>query len=303
MPRFMMLMYPNVTEEQYEAGVRAEDAGAMAKFNQTLIQAGVLLALDGLHPASKGARVTLAGGKTSDHRRPLHRGQGARRRLLADRRQVQGGGRRVGLARADQRGRRDRGPAGLRDGGPRPGGPGGVGRGQPPLGAALMASVVLKMSMSLDGYVEPADDDPRVERPRDALADSSGEWLLDTVEPRRRAPRRRRDLQGAGPTSGRSATPGRSPSGDERDPQGGVLEFPHVRRLAGDDDRDRRSGRGVTRLKQERSGGYLLAQAGVRFARSLVATGLDRRVPPRGPPDRARRGRAALHRPRSTSSR
>ena len=65
MPRFMMLMYPNVTEEQYEEGVRAEDAGAMSKFNQSLIQAGVLLALDGLHPASKGARVTLAGGKTS----------------------------------------------------------------------------------------------------------------------------------------------------------------------------------------------------------------------------------------------
>jgi dihydrofolate reductase len=30
----------------------------------------------------------------------------------------------------------------------------------------------------------------------------------------------------------------------------------------------------VTRLKQERSGGYLLAQGGTRFARSLVKTGL-----------------------------
>ena len=30
----------------------------------------------------------------------------------------------------------------------------------------------------------------------------------------------------------------------------------------------------VTRLKQERSGGYLLAHGGVRFARSLVETGL-----------------------------
>jgi dihydrofolate reductase len=30
----------------------------------------------------------------------------------------------------------------------------------------------------------------------------------------------------------------------------------------------------VTRLKQEHSGGYLLAQASVRFARSLVETGL-----------------------------
>jgi hypothetical protein len=65
MPRFMLLMYPNITEEQYEEGVNAEDAGAMSKFNQTLIQAGVLLALDGLHPTSKGARVTLAGGKTT----------------------------------------------------------------------------------------------------------------------------------------------------------------------------------------------------------------------------------------------
>jgi dihydrofolate reductase len=30
----------------------------------------------------------------------------------------------------------------------------------------------------------------------------------------------------------------------------------------------------VTQLKQERSGGYLLAQGGTRFARSLVETGL-----------------------------
>ena len=30
----------------------------------------------------------------------------------------------------------------------------------------------------------------------------------------------------------------------------------------------------VTRLKQERSGGYLLAHGGARFARSLVETGL-----------------------------
>jgi hypothetical protein len=62
MPRFMMLMYPNITEEQYEQGVGADDASAMTKFNQSLIQAGALLALDGLHPTSKGARVTLAGG-------------------------------------------------------------------------------------------------------------------------------------------------------------------------------------------------------------------------------------------------
>ena len=60
--RFMMLMIPNIPEEEYERGPSAEDAAAMQKFNEALTQAGVLLALDGLHPTSKGARVTLAGG-------------------------------------------------------------------------------------------------------------------------------------------------------------------------------------------------------------------------------------------------
>jgi hypothetical protein len=62
MPRFMMLMYPNITDEQYEQGVSADDAAAMTAFNEALTQAGVLLALDGLHPASKGARVRFQGG-------------------------------------------------------------------------------------------------------------------------------------------------------------------------------------------------------------------------------------------------
>ena len=57
MPRFMMLMIPNIPEEQYEKGPAAEDVAAMMKYNETLTKAGVLLALDGLHPASKGARV------------------------------------------------------------------------------------------------------------------------------------------------------------------------------------------------------------------------------------------------------
>jgi hypothetical protein len=65
MPRFMMLMIPNISEEQYESGPTADDAAAMNKFNEALTQAGVLLALDGLHPSSKGARVTTSGGKKS----------------------------------------------------------------------------------------------------------------------------------------------------------------------------------------------------------------------------------------------
>jgi len=61
--RFMMLMIPNLSEEQYERGPTADDVAAMGKFNESLTQAGVLLALDGLHPSSKGARVALSGGK------------------------------------------------------------------------------------------------------------------------------------------------------------------------------------------------------------------------------------------------
>jgi hypothetical protein len=63
MPRFMMLIYPNITDEQYEEGFDADDAAQMTAYNEALTQAGVLLALDGLHPSSKGARVTASGGK------------------------------------------------------------------------------------------------------------------------------------------------------------------------------------------------------------------------------------------------
>jgi hypothetical protein len=63
MPRFMMFIYPNITDEQYEQGFDADDAAQMQTYNEALTQAGVLLALDGLHPASKGARITVSGGK------------------------------------------------------------------------------------------------------------------------------------------------------------------------------------------------------------------------------------------------
>jgi hypothetical protein len=61
--RFMLFMIPNISEEQYEQGPSVEDVEAMMKFNEELTQAGVLLALDGLHPTSKGARITSQGGK------------------------------------------------------------------------------------------------------------------------------------------------------------------------------------------------------------------------------------------------
>ncbi|HYH89017.1 MAG TPA: YciI family protein [Solirubrobacteraceae bacterium] len=64
MPRFMLLMIPTgLSDEDWGEGPSADDVGEMMKFNEALTQAGVLLALDGLHPSSKGARITSAGGK------------------------------------------------------------------------------------------------------------------------------------------------------------------------------------------------------------------------------------------------
>ena len=37
----------------------------MAKFNEELVKAGVLLSADGLHPSSKGARVRFSGNKST----------------------------------------------------------------------------------------------------------------------------------------------------------------------------------------------------------------------------------------------
>jgi hypothetical protein len=62
--RFMMLMIPRGYESAAPGTV--PDAGAvqaMMKYNESLQQAGILLALDGLHPPSMGARVSFPGGK------------------------------------------------------------------------------------------------------------------------------------------------------------------------------------------------------------------------------------------------
>ena len=54
----------------------------MGKYNEELVKAGVMLAGEGLHPSSKGARVRFSGDKRDRRRRPVHRDQGADRRLL-----------------------------------------------------------------------------------------------------------------------------------------------------------------------------------------------------------------------------
>jgi hypothetical protein len=64
--RFMMLMIPKGYESAEPGTVPdAEAVAAMMKYNESLQKAGVLLALDGLHPPSMGARVSFPGGKAT----------------------------------------------------------------------------------------------------------------------------------------------------------------------------------------------------------------------------------------------
>src|SRR6201996_4039630 len=62
--RFMMLMIPKGYETAAPGTMPDPKAvEAMMKYNEALQKAGVLVALDGLHPPSSGARVSFKGGK------------------------------------------------------------------------------------------------------------------------------------------------------------------------------------------------------------------------------------------------
>ncbi len=64
--RFMMLMIPGGYEDAGPGAVGELDpeaVEAMMKYNESLEEAGVLLALDGLHPPSTGARISFEGGE------------------------------------------------------------------------------------------------------------------------------------------------------------------------------------------------------------------------------------------------
>ncbi len=63
--RFMVLMHPG--DKGYEGGKMPDPAlvGQMMKYNEELSNAGVLLALDGLQPSSKGAQVRFASGRST----------------------------------------------------------------------------------------------------------------------------------------------------------------------------------------------------------------------------------------------
>jgi hypothetical protein len=60
--RFMLQVR---ADHDSEAGVLPEKElfAAMVKFNEEMVNAGVMLAADGLHPSSRGARILFAGTK------------------------------------------------------------------------------------------------------------------------------------------------------------------------------------------------------------------------------------------------
>ncbi|TLY52003.1 MAG: YciI family protein [Gammaproteobacteria bacterium] len=60
--RFMVIVK---STQQSEAGAMPSEKllAAMGKFNEDLVNAGVMLAGEGLHPSAKGARVTFLGDK------------------------------------------------------------------------------------------------------------------------------------------------------------------------------------------------------------------------------------------------
>jgi dihydrofolate reductase len=132
------------------------------------------------------------------------------------------------------------------------------------------ASLVLKMSVSLDGYVAPPDgssDWVTAGRSEDGAA-----WTLETVS------KAGTHLIGAATYAG-WATFWPGASGPFAKPMNEIpkvvfsnslasADWPETTIATGD------LGEAVTRLKHERSDGYLLAQGGARFARSLVETGL-----------------------------
>jgi dihydrofolate reductase len=133
-----------------------------------------------------------------------------------------------------------------------------------------MASLVLKMSVSLDGYIAPPDGST------DWIAAGGSEdglrWTVETVA------NAGAHLIGAATYAGWAGYwPGAS--GPFAKPMNEIPKVVFSNSLTSADWGETTIAAGdltaaVTRLKRERPDGYLLAHGGVRFARSLVETGL-----------------------------
>ena len=59
--RFMVIVKATGESEKEAAAPDPQLVAEMGKYNEELIKAGVVLAMDGLHPSSKGARVKFSG--------------------------------------------------------------------------------------------------------------------------------------------------------------------------------------------------------------------------------------------------
>jgi dihydrofolate reductase len=133
-----------------------------------------------------------------------------------------------------------------------------------------MASLVLKMSVSLDGYVAPPDGS--TDWAAAGRSDDGASWTLETVS------NASAHLMGAATYAG-WATYWPGATGPFAKPMNEIPKVVFSNSLASADWDDTTIATGdlataVSRLKQERPDGYLLAQGGARFARSLVETGL-----------------------------
>ena len=134
-----------------------------------------------------------------------------------------------------------------------------------------MASLVLKMSVSLDGYIASADGAGGWEAA--GRSDDGARWVLDTVG------NAEMHLVGAN-TYAMWAGFWPGAAGPFAQPMNEIPKVVFSDSLASADWGPATIVRGddlasaVKRLKQESPDGYLLAQGGVRFARSLVQTGL-----------------------------
>jgi dihydrofolate reductase len=133
-----------------------------------------------------------------------------------------------------------------------------------------MASLVLKMSMSLDGFVAPPDGSS--DWAAAGRSDDGARWTVETLS------NAGAHLMGAATYAGWAGYwPGAS--GPIAEAMNEVPKVVFSNSLTSVDWAGTSIVTGdladaVTRLKQERSGGYLLAQGGVRFARSLVEAGV-----------------------------
>ncbi len=133
-----------------------------------------------------------------------------------------------------------------------------------------MASLVLKMSVSLDGYVAPIDG--TTDWVAAGRSDDGASWTVETVS------NAGAHFVGAATYAGR-ATYWPGASGPFAKPMNEIPKVVFSDSLASVDWGETTIATGdlteaITRLKQEGSDGYLLAHGGVRFARSLVQTGL-----------------------------